>query len=173
MPALDHISFAALAIVFLVWGFLPGLIIRAVVHIYPPGDDRRHELVAETYATPRWERPFWVLEQLELALTEGLSHRLSARVHRGRHRLGRSVHHGSYTAVNSNGVQYYLYKSDVRLVGGARLTIYFFSASDAEKAQQTSLPRDRCVQENPRNGFLTIKNLENSGIHRQVGCRVE
>lgn len=40
---------------------------------------RRQELLGELYAYPRIERPFWVTEQLETALFEGLPGRLAAR----------------------------------------------------------------------------------------------
>ena len=41
-----------------------------------PHDPRRRELVAELSAVPRVERPFWVFEQLEVAVSEGLWPRL-------------------------------------------------------------------------------------------------
>lgn len=38
--------------------------------------------MAELYAVPRIERPLWVAEQLEVALFEGLAHRISAALRR-------------------------------------------------------------------------------------------
>jgi len=35
-----------------------------------------HELRGELHHVPRFERPFWVMEQLELALVEGLGQRI-------------------------------------------------------------------------------------------------
>ena len=50
----------------------------------------------------------------------------------------------AYEHTNSKGVKYYLHKSEVTLRGG--------------KPQGTpcDLPADREVNENPRNGFLTV-----------------
>lgn len=63
-------------------GVVPGIVLRIVVLLYPD-DRRRRELVAELYSVPKWERPFWVTEQIEVAVFEGLSDRLHDR------RLGR------------------------------------------------------------------------------------
>jgi hypothetical protein len=53
----------------LVYGFAPGLLLRLIVRAFHPEDPRREELLAELHAVPRLERPFWVLEQLEVAIT--------------------------------------------------------------------------------------------------------
>jgi len=47
-----------------IWGFAPGALLRLIVLAFHRDDPRRHELVAELYAVPRVERPFWVIEQL-------------------------------------------------------------------------------------------------------------
>ena len=60
----------------LVYGFAPGLVLRIIVRAFHPEDPRRQELLAELHAVPRLERPFWVLEQLEVAVFEGLWDRL-------------------------------------------------------------------------------------------------
>jgi hypothetical protein len=60
----------------LIFGFLPGLVLRLVVLLYPKGHPRRGELIGELYARPRWERPWFVAEQLEVALSEGLPTRV-------------------------------------------------------------------------------------------------
>jgi hypothetical protein len=60
--------FAAL----LVYGLAPGLVLRIIVRAFHPEDPRREELLAELRAVPRLERPFWVFEQLEVAISEGL-----------------------------------------------------------------------------------------------------
>ncbi|MDZ8276832.1 hypothetical protein R2Q81_12860 [Microbacterium aquimaris] len=39
-------------------------------------DPRRKKLIAEVYAVPRWEGPFWDAEQLERALSEGAWERI-------------------------------------------------------------------------------------------------
>ncbi|MEX1142596.1 MAG: DUF2314 domain-containing protein [Thermoleophilaceae bacterium] len=61
------------ALVLLVgYGFAPGAALRLIVLAFPRDDFRREELLAELYAVPRRERPVWVFEQLEVALSEGL-----------------------------------------------------------------------------------------------------
>ncbi len=63
-----------------------------------------------------------------------------------------------YKHTNSKGVTYYLHKQDVQLRGGKLQTIYFFAKKEKnEKGMPCELPSDRTVQENPRNGFLTLK----------------
>lgn len=64
--------------VVVVFGFAPGFCLRLIVRAYPRNDPRRSELIAELYAVPRIKRPLWVAEQLEVALFEGLGHRVSA-----------------------------------------------------------------------------------------------
>lgn len=70
------LSLPALLIGLLVFGFAPGAILRMIVLAFPPEDPRRRELLAELHAVPRIERPFWVVEQLEVALFEGLWERI-------------------------------------------------------------------------------------------------
>lgn len=60
----------ALAAAILVFGYFPGLVLSLVMKVYHRDDPRRAELQAELYAVPRWERPFWVAEQFELATRE-------------------------------------------------------------------------------------------------------
>ena len=63
----------------------------------------------------------------------------------------------AYEHTNSKGVKYYLHKSDVTLRGGKKQTIYFFTKTkDGGKGVACDLPADRVVNENPRNGFLTL-----------------
>ena len=61
-----------------------------------------------------------------------------------------------YKHTNSKGVTYYLNSKDVTLRGGKKQTIYYFS-KDERKDTAVDLPSDRKVEENPRNGFLTLK----------------
>ena len=64
----------------------------------------------------------------------------------------------AYQHVNSKGVTYYLRKSEVTLRGGKLQTIYFFTKNaEGGKGEACDLPEDREVNENPRNGFLTLK----------------
>ena len=60
-----------------------------------------------------------------------------------------------YSHVNSKGVTYYLNAKDVTLRGGKLQKIYYFSKDDRPEA--TELPDTMEVNENPRNGFLTVK----------------
>jgi hypothetical protein len=79
MTELLHVvaSWPGLLLVVIVFGFAPGFCLRLIVLAYPRGDPRRKELIAELYAVPRIQRPLWVAEQLEVALFEGLPHRIS------------------------------------------------------------------------------------------------
>jgi Uncharacterized protein conserved in bacteria (DUF2314) len=70
------VSWPMLVLALVVFGFAPGLGLRLIVLAYPGDDPRRHELRGELYHVPRFERPFWVMEQLELALVEGLGQRI-------------------------------------------------------------------------------------------------
>jgi len=71
-------SWPSLLLIVVVFGFAPGFCLRLIVLAYPRSDPRRQELIAELYAVPRIQRPLWVAEQLEVALFEGLGHRVSA-----------------------------------------------------------------------------------------------
>ena len=75
-------SWPTLLLVLVVFGFAPGFCLRLIVLAYPRNDPRRAELIAELYAVPRIQRPLWVAEQLEVALFEGLAHRVSAALRR-------------------------------------------------------------------------------------------
>jgi len=72
------LAWPTLSIALLVFGFAPGVVLRLIVLFYPRGHLRRRELLGELYAVPRIERPFWVVEQLEIALFEGLRDRARA-----------------------------------------------------------------------------------------------
>jgi hypothetical protein len=50
-----------------------------IVLAFRRDDSRRKKLIGELYAAPWIERPFWVAEQLEIALFKGLRGRLTAR----------------------------------------------------------------------------------------------
>jgi len=70
------VSWPTLVLALVVFGFAPGAALRLIVFAYPRDDPRRQELLAELYAVPRWERPFWVAQQIEEALFEGLWERV-------------------------------------------------------------------------------------------------
>lgn len=73
----DVISWRALAVAIIVLGFAPGALLRIIVLAFARSDPRRRELLAELHSVPRWERPLWVAEQLEVALAEGIVGRLA------------------------------------------------------------------------------------------------
>lgn len=60
-----------------------------------------------------------------------------------------------YQHTNSKGVTYYLNSKKVILRGGKEQTIYYFSKD--ERPEACELPAGYSVNENPRNGFLTVK----------------
>jgi hypothetical protein len=72
------VAWPALGMAILVFGFAPGAVLRLLLLIYPRGNPRRKELIGELYAVPRVERPFWVAEQFEIAIFEGLRDRFAA-----------------------------------------------------------------------------------------------
>lgn len=64
----------------------------------------------------------------------------------------------AYAHVNSRGVTYYLHSKTVTLRGGKQQTIYYFAKDERPAEALGSLPEGKLVVENPRNGFLTLKN---------------
>jgi DNA-binding transcriptional MerR regulator len=78
------ISWPVLGTALVVFGLAPGAVLRVIVLAFPRDDPRRHELLGELHAVPRIERPFWVAEQLEIGLFEGLRGRLARRRPDGR-----------------------------------------------------------------------------------------
>ncbi len=61
----------------------------------------------------------------------------------------------AYKHTNSKGVTYYLNSKLVTLRGGKEQRIFYFSKD--ERPEASDLPADMTVNENPRNGFLTVK----------------
>lgn len=68
----------------LVLGFFPQAAIHLVVLIYPKGDLRRQEYVAEICAVPYSRRLLWIADQFALALVTGVPLRLRAAIARPR-----------------------------------------------------------------------------------------
>ncbi|MBP9820516.1 hypothetical protein KBC85_00020 [Candidatus Saccharibacteria bacterium] len=62
----------------------------------------------------------------------------------------------AYTHTNSKGVTYYLNSKEVTLRGGKVQRIYYFS-KDERPETIDAVPEGMVVNENPRNGFLTVK----------------
>ena len=73
----------------------------------------------------------------------------------------------AYQHTNSKGITYYLHKSEVTSRGGKPQTIYFFTKTENnEKGTPCDLPEDRVVNENPRNGFLTLSKKKQGARDR-------
>ena len=70
------ISTEGLLVPIVVFGLAPGLLLRLIVLAFSKDDPRREELRAGLDGVPRLERPFWVLEQIEVAIAEGLGARM-------------------------------------------------------------------------------------------------
>lgn len=62
----------------------------------------------------------------------------------------------AYKHTNSKGVTYFLNSKNVTLRGGKQQTIYYFSKDQRPEAID-AVPAGMSVNENPRNGFLTVK----------------
>lgn len=62
----------------------------------------------------------------------------------------------AYKHTNSKGVTYFLNAKAVILRGGKEQTIHYFSKDERPEAVN-AVPAGFSVNENPRNGFLTIK----------------
>ena len=60
-----------------------------------------------------------------------------------------------YSHVNSKGVKYFLNSKEVTLRGGKKQTIYYFSKDERPEGID-EVPEGMQVNENPRNGFLTV-----------------
>ena len=65
----------------------------------------------------------------------------------------------AYKHTNSKGVTYHLNSKDVVLRGGKKQTIFYFS-KDQRPEGIDALPEGTVVNENPRNGFLTLKRTK-------------
>lgn len=64
----------------------------------------------------------------------------------------------AYKHTNSKGVTYHLNSKLVVLRGGKEQRIFYFSKD--ERAEACELPEGKEVNENPRNGFLTVKRIK-------------
>lgn len=62
----------------------------------------------------------------------------------------------AYSHTNSKGVKYFLNSKEVTLRGGKKQVIFYFSKDERPEAV-SELPQGMVVNENPRNGFLTVK----------------
>lgn len=64
-------AIGAFLISLVIFGFAPGMVLALIVRMIPD-PERRRELQAELYEVPRWEQPYWVAQQLEVAIRIGL-----------------------------------------------------------------------------------------------------
>jgi hypothetical protein len=82
----------------LLFGFSPRLLVRILIRAWPADDPRRRELMAELGNVPYLERLWWVGEQVETALFDGLParwrKRRDARSERYRFSHGRKAGRG-------------------------------------------------------------------------------
>lgn len=62
----------------------------------------------------------------------------------------------AYKHTNSKGVTYFLNSKLVTLRGGKEQRIFYFSKDQRPEAVD-AVPEGMMVNENPRNGFLTVK----------------
>jgi len=65
-------AIGAFVLSLVIFGFAPGMVLAAIVRLLPGDDPRRREIQAELYAVPRWEQPYWVVQQFEVAIRTGL-----------------------------------------------------------------------------------------------------
>jgi hypothetical protein len=100
------IAWPTLLLSLLMFGFAPGAVLRIIVLAFRRDDPRRTELLAELPHVPRIERPFWVCEQLEVVLFEGLAGRFTALISRkcSRHRRSAQEPDQTHTLFNIGGV---------------------------------------------------------------------
>lgn len=68
----------------------------------------------------------------------------------------------AYSYTNSRGQTYYLHSKLVTLRGNKQQKIYFFAKDERPADAVTELPEGYMVQQNPRNGFLTLKKTVNA-----------
>lgn len=61
-----------------------------------------------------------------------------------------------FTWTNSRGVTYYLNAKKVALRGGKLVEIWYFTKDYRPDTAKTTFPDDCVINENPRNGFLTV-----------------
>ena len=66
----------------------------------------------------------------------------------------------AYKHTNSKGVTYFLNSKAVVLRGGKEQTIYYFSKDERAETGLADLPAGMQVNENPRNGFLTVSRIK-------------
>jgi len=101
------VSWRTFLIALVVFGFAPGALLRLIVLAFPRDDPRRRELLAELPTVARTERPFWVFEQLERALFEGIGERV-ARVATRRWHPEPLIHRGIFLKDPESVLHYFV-----------------------------------------------------------------
>ena len=73
-----------LGIAVLLFGVMPGVVVRLAVRAYPPEDRTRARLIGDIYAPecPVWKRPFMAAQAVEVCFSEGLPLRVKPWVER-------------------------------------------------------------------------------------------
>lgn len=132
-----------LVLVVIVFGFAPGFCLRLIILAYPRSDPRRDELIAELYAVPRIQRPLWVAQQLEVALFEGLGHRVSAAIRRltGRRQVPLAYHDTLTGLVNRVMVNHRLAQVFTKWAGQRRVGVCLLDLDEFQGVYD-SLGRD-------------------------------
>lgn len=62
-----------------------------------------------------------------------------------------------YKHTNNKGVEYFLNTKEITLRGGRTNNIYYFSKD--ERPEHCDIPDGKEVVENPKTGFLALKNV--------------
>jgi len=76
---IEHIvSWPTFLCAVVVFSLVPGVVLYFAVILYPRDHPRRRKMVDDLATVPRWERPFWVTEQLVIAIFEGVPLRAKA-----------------------------------------------------------------------------------------------
>ncbi len=115
------IVWPSLLIALVAFGFAPGALLRVIVLAFRRDDPRRRELLAELPHVPRLERPFWVFEQLEVALFEGLLGRSAERIRSKRRNGGRFA---SFSATESYQTATWRWLSQILTGNGGAYGVY-------------------------------------------------
>jgi hypothetical protein len=152
------ISWPMFGIALFVFGFAPGAVLRVIVLAFPRGDPRRQELLAEVYAVPLVERPFWVAQQLEVALFEGTRGRLAARrlrASRKENRVAFFLPNDTRFLVTENGA----YKASKHLDEGGGWQPVRFAIARPALDEMASDPRFADLPRGSRK--LVLKHLAN------------
>jgi hypothetical protein len=85
-------DWSTLLIAVLIFSFVPHLLLHLVLLLYPKGNKRPAQILADLFDVPRWKKPFWVVEMALMAIFEAVPLRLAAR-REGRQKISRTTWH--------------------------------------------------------------------------------